>query len=174
MSAWMLVSFLLGPGQAVPPFQGRVVGITDGDTLTVLDGENRQRRLRLAEIDAPERGQAFGAGAKAHLARLAFGELVEVAVLSRDRYGREVATLWKPGGPPGTDSVNLAMVRAGYAWAYSGYAKDPRTRLAEAEAKSAGRGLWSGPSPVPPWEWRGAKKLPGPEKRGPSRVSRVR
>ncbi len=174
MNAWLLAAALLGSGQALVPFAGRVVGITDGDTLTVLDGENRQHRLRLAEIDAPERGQPFGAAAKARLANLCFGERVEVTVHGSDRYGREVATVRKQGGPPDAETVNLEMVRAGYAWAYNAYARDPRIRMAEAEAKAAGRGLWGGPFPVPPWEWRRAKKLPGPEKRGPARVSRVR
>ena len=174
MSVWLLAAALFLPGQSLVPFKGTVVGVTDGDTLTVLDGENRQHRLRLAEIDAPERGQPFGTGAKACLSNLCFGERLEVTVHSIDRYGREVATVRKPGGPPGADSVNLAMVRAGYAWAYSRYTRDPRIRLAEEEAMSAGRGLWSGPFPVPPWEWRRAKKLPVPEKRASVRVPRVR
>jgi endonuclease YncB( thermonuclease family) len=173
VNAWLLAAALLGSGQGLVPFAGRVVAITDGDTLTVLDGENRQHRLRLAEIDAPERGQPFGTAARARLAGLVFGEQVEFLVHSIDRYGREVATVRKPGGDPGADTVNLEMVRSGYAWAYTGYAKDPRTRLAEAEARSAGSGLWSGPAPVPPWEWRRAKKQPGPEKRRSARVSKV-
>lgn len=83
---------------------GRVVGITDGDTLTVLDAEHLQVRIRLAKIDAPERGQLFGTHSKQPLAGLAFGRRVSMVVADHDRYGRPVGRIYA-----GSVDVNVEM-----------------------------------------------------------------
>jgi endonuclease YncB( thermonuclease family) len=104
-------------------FVGRVVGIADGDTLTVLTAEWDEVRVRLAEIDAPEAGQPFGARAKQVLSSLAFGRTARVSVVDTDRYGRTVVRLYV-----GTLDVNAEMVRQGAAWVYVRYTAGIRCR----------------------------------------------
>ena len=99
---------------------GRVVGVHDGDTLTLLTAEKRQVKIRLAEIDTPESAQPYGSRAKQALSDLVFGQDVLVDVQDIDRYGRTVGRV----SVHGTD-VNAAMVAAGAAWVYRQYAKDP-------------------------------------------------
>lgn len=129
---------------------GKVISVADGDTLTILDARRAQHRIRLAEIDAPESGQAFGNRSKQLLASLCFGEQAEVRDTSADRYGRVVGTVYCRG----TDA-NAEMVRQGLAWVYVQYARrgSPLFEL-ERTARSEQRGLWSDPHPVEPWLWR--------------------
>lgn len=127
---------------------GRVVGVTDGDTLTLYDGKI-EVRVRLAEIDAPERSQAFGTVAKQYLSDLCYRAVATVRVIDVDRYGRTVGRVTCTA----TDA-NAAMVQAGLAWVYHRYARDPILYRMEAEARAANRHLWGAPDPVPPWEFR--------------------
>jgi endonuclease YncB( thermonuclease family) len=127
---------------------GRVVGVSDGDTLTVFDGK-AQHRVRLAEIDAPEKNQAFGTVAKSYLSDLCFGGPATVRVETVDRYGRSVGRVTCKG-----QDANAAMVRAGLAWVYTEYAKDPQLFRLEAEARTAKRQLWRDTRPTPPWQFR--------------------
>lgn len=134
-----------------------VVGVIDGDTLRVrCDSPNLgETRIRLAEIDAPEKGQPYGQKAKQALSDLVYGKIVKVIEVDRDRYGRVVARIEPVGGP----EANFAMVGAGYAWCYSQYLT--RTELCETaqqEAREARQGLWADSAPQPPWEWRKATK----------------
>jgi endonuclease YncB( thermonuclease family) len=135
----------------LPEYSGKVVGVTDGDTVTVLDGELRQHKIRLADIDAPEKGQPFGTRAKAELGEMVFGKEITVRPTTKDRYGREVAALYLGDQ---IKSVNLWMVEKGMAWWYIQYSKDPAFQIAERQARSGKAGLWADPDPVPPWEWR--------------------
>lgn len=131
-------------------FAAKVIGITDGDTLTVLRG-SVPLTIRLYGIDAPEAGQAFGFRAKRHAATLAFGERVTVRPRYEDRYGRTAADVLLPDG----QSLGRRMVEDGYAWWSRRHAPgDPGLRDAEHAARDAERGLWAAPSPTPPWEWR--------------------
>ena len=132
-------------------FVGRVVGIADGDTFTVLMAERDEVRVRLAEIDAPEATQPFGARAKQVLSSLAFGRTARVSVVDTDRYGRTVARLYV-----GTLDVNAEMVRQGAAWVYVRYSRDPVLPDLEREAQRMRLGLWALPQAerMPPWEWR--------------------
>ena len=133
---------------------GRVVGVSDGDTITVLQ-DRTQIKVRLAGIDAPESSQAFGQRSKQNLSRLVYGKTVSVISKKTDRYGRAVGKVLING----TDA-NLEQIKAGFAWVYRNYlselsAVDRKTYLAaEDAAKSAKLGLWSDPSPVPPWNFR--------------------
>ena len=136
--------------------KGRVVGVADGDTLTVLV-DLREVRVRLAEIDAPEKKQPFGTVAKASLAAMTFGRAVTLDVQDTDRYGRKVARVYA-----GEQDVNLEQVSRGMAWAYRKYARDERIMEAESDAREAGRGLWMAPGAVPPWEWRKGRRSPRP------------
>jgi endonuclease YncB( thermonuclease family) len=132
-------------------YRARVIGIADGDTLTVLAADKTQHRIRLHGIDAPETGQDFGSRAKQAAASLAFGKTVKILPRDTDRYGRTVAEVILPD----SRSLNCEMVRQGMAWWYRPYAPHAATlsRL-EARARAARVGLWSQPNPVPPWDWR--------------------
>ncbi len=138
--------------------RGKVVSVSDGDTVTVLDAERHQHKVRLAGIDAPEKAQPFGQASKISLSDQIFGREVAVTWDKRDRYGRII-------GKISVDhrDVCLEQVRRGMAWHYKQYARDqsPDDRGAYAEAEVAARaaraGLWQDVSPVAPWEWRHKK-----------------
>jgi endonuclease YncB( thermonuclease family) len=138
-------------------FAAWVIGVSDGDTLTVLTAEKRQVKVRLHGIDAPETGQDFGTRAKQAASELAFGKQVTVREVDRDRYGRTVAEVILPDGR----SLNREMVRGGMAWWHRTYAPADRELASlEAEAKATKRGLWAQPGAIPPWEWRSSKGDP--------------
>lgn len=105
--------------------------------------------VRLAEIDAPERTQAFGQRAKEHLSELCFHRKAEIIPLKKDRYSRIVARVQCQG-----QDANAAMVKAGLAWAYTKYLTDPEIKRLEGEARAGKLGLWVDAKPVPPWEFR--------------------
>jgi micrococcal nuclease len=130
--------------------EGRVIGISDGDTIKVLENGTTEK-IRLRGIDCPERGQPFGKQAKLLTAQLAFGKIVAIKEESRDRYGRIVADIILPD----RTSLSSDLVEAGYAWWYRQYAPGDRD-LAELETKARlkGIGLWSSRSAIPPWEFR--------------------
>ncbi|MCX8050118.1 MAG: thermonuclease family protein, partial [Methylohalobius sp.] len=156
MSRWFAFGvFLLwvSPTLGAAILTGRVVGVSDGDTITLLDAQRRQHRIRLHQIDAPERRQDFGERSRQSLAELVFGKEVVVEVVTTDRYGREVGKVKVDG----TDA-NLEQVKRGLAWVYRQYAEDPAYFAAEEEARAAKRGLWLQPNPIPPWEFRHGKK----------------
>ena len=136
-------------------FRARVVGVTDGDTLTVLDESNQQHTIRLAEIDAPERGQPWGARAKQTLSSLVFGKTVSLQQTDTDRYDRVVARVFADG-----EDVNRATVAQGAAWAYRRYLTDQTLIAVEARARQDRLGLWSlsDAETVEPWEWRTGKR----------------
>jgi endonuclease YncB( thermonuclease family) len=142
-------------GRAVPGdvLVGRVVSVTDGDTLTVLDESERQHRIRLFGIDAPEKTQAFGAQSKKSLSRKVFGETVRVEIVDVDRYGREVGRIYLGGR-----FINLEQVREGSAWRYTTFDRHHEFDAAEAQARAQRRGLWSAAHPIPPWEYRRARR----------------
>ncbi len=135
--------------------QGKVVAIADGDTITVLDGQRQQHKIRLAGIDAPEKKQPFGQASKKYLSDLVFDRDVTLDCGKTDKYGREICIVMVDG-----QDANLAQVVAGMAWWYRQYAKEQSAaqrasyEAAEATAKAGKFGLWSEADPVPPWEWR--------------------
>jgi micrococcal nuclease len=126
-----------------------VVSVHDGDTVRAIDEQKIEHRVRLAGIDAPERGQAFSRVARDRLRELALRQRVVVRVKEKDKYGRQVATL-EAGGR----DLGKQLVAEGLAWHYTRYSDDEDLAAAEAEARAARRGLWADPDPVPPWVWR--------------------
>jgi len=137
--------------------EGRIVGVHDGDSITLLDADNRQHKIRLDGIDAPELGQPFGRASRQHLAELLASREAVAECSKIDRYRRNVCRVLVGGADAG-----LAQVRAGMAWYFRRYAKeltpDRRERYAdmEAQAQAGRRGLWADAEPVPPWAWRAA------------------
>jgi endonuclease YncB( thermonuclease family) len=144
----VVVALWVCAGLAHAGMAGPVVAVLDGDTVDVLV-DLKPVRVRLAEIDAPEKGQPFGTRSRQALASAVFRQQVSVRVSGNDRYGRTIGTLLLDGV-----NINHWMVAEGWAWAYRPYVVDRRLFEIEAAAKAAGRGLWSEPEPVPPWEWR--------------------
>lgn len=134
---------------------GRVVSVTDGDTLTVLV-DNQQVRVRLAEIDAPERGQPWASLSRDVLHAIVNGEIVQIVETDRDRWGRLVGRVYR-----GDRDVNAEMVQRGAAWAFLRYQTDPRFSGYQADARQARVGLWSLPDneTIPPWEWRAGRRV---------------
>lgn len=138
---------------------GRVVGISDGDTITVLSHQNEQFKVRLSGIDAPEKAQPFGQRSKEKMSDLVFDKPVTVEWSKRDRYQRIIGKVIVANQDAG-----LALISSGLAWHYKKYEKEQgvsdRERYATAEeaARSKRIGLWSDANPVPPWEWRAEKR----------------
>ena len=135
-------------------YTGKVVGVSDGDTLTLLvpDGASyRQVKVRLGEIDTPESKQPYGERAKQTLSDLAYNKPARVVVQDTDKYGRTVGRVYV-----GSLDVNAEMIRQGAAWAYRQYLKDQSLLALEQQAKSAKRGLWGLPEAerCAPWDWR--------------------
>ena len=147
--------------------EGRVVGISDGDTITVLDSTKAQHKVRLAGIDAPEKAQAFGERSKQNLSALVFGKDVRADCNKRDRYGRDVCRVWvTPSDCRScglTLDVALAQLTVGLAWHYKRFENEQtpeergRYSFAEDEARARHIGLWKDPKATPPWEWRRTK-----------------
>lgn len=128
---------------------GLVVAIADGDTLTVLNEDFQQVKIRLAEIDA-EKKQPFGSRSRQSLGELCHEKRAEVRVTDVDRrYKRIVGRVTCAGV-----DANAAQVRRGMAWVYDRYAKDKTLYRLQDEARSAGRGLWIDRNPMAPWDWR--------------------
>jgi endonuclease YncB( thermonuclease family) len=134
---------------AAAEWSGTVVGISDGDTLTVLNTEKRQVKIRLAEIDAPESKQAFGTQAKKSLSDICFKKSVVVDDKGADRYKRTLGRITCDG-----IDANAEQVKRGMAWAYRQYLTDQTIADLEEDAKIAGTGLWADENPMPPWEFR--------------------
>lgn len=138
---------------------GQVVSIADGDTVTLLTAERDQVRIRLAEIDTPERGQPWGSRARQALADKVFRKHVAIEVIDTDRYGRAVGRIWLDDR-----DINRELVQEGHAWVYRRYMRDPSLLDDEAAAKGAGAGLWGLPvaQRTEPWKWRQGSRSAAP------------
>lgn len=133
-----------------------MIGITDGDTLTALCPSIDAPitlKIRLTEIDAPEKHQAFGQKSKEALSDLCFNQQATLKIKGLDRHQRTLARVECQ-----SQDANLRLVELGLAWAYTQYLKDPTIKQAEEEAKQARRGLWVDDAPTPPWQWRHPKR----------------
>lgn len=131
----------------------KVIGISDGDTMTLLV-DNKPLKIRLANIDAPEKKQAFGQKSKESLSDICWGTDTTFETQSIDRYGRTVAVVFCNGL-----EANTEQVRRGMAWAYTKYNKDSMLPAIEKAARSSKLGLWIEEDPSAPWEFRSRQKL---------------
>lgn len=152
----LLIATLLAAISApAETLSGRVVGVTDGDTVTVLDASNGQWKVRLMGIDAPEKNQAFGQRSKQHLSDLVFDKQVTIEYSKKDKYGRTIGKILVDG-----DDANLEQIKAGMAWHYKQYQKEQtpsdqsRYSNAEDQAREGKVGLWADSDPTPPWDFR--------------------
>lgn len=129
--------------------QGKVICVLDGDTIEVLQ-DKKPVRIRLANIDAPEKKQAFGRWSANQLKALLAAQPVTVTYMQTDRYGRIIGHVFTTNG---TDASRF-MVQSGAAWVYERYNVDESLPALQREAQEQKRGLWTDSNPVPPWEWR--------------------
>jgi endonuclease YncB( thermonuclease family) len=144
--------------------KGKVIGILDGDTITILDSKKEEHRIRLAEIDAPERGQPFGKKSKETLSNLIFQKEVKVYWDTKDRFhwktksketkkGRIIGTVYK-----NNLDINKIMIQKGMAWHYKSFSKSEILAKEERNAQKNKLGIWSLNNPIPPWEYRRKRK----------------
>ena len=155
----LLLSFLLifsvCTASASKILQGKVVSVADGDTITVLDAEKTQHKIRLQGIDAPEKAQAFGAKSKQALYEMVHGKTVQVSFEKSDKYGRILGKVLLDG-----QDICHQQIKAGLAWHYKKYqnqqpiADRDAYSASETAAKNEKLGLWSDPRPVAPWDFR--------------------
>lgn len=175
LSYGMIFRFLLAFACLVPStcfpdtLLGRVVAVSDGDTITVLDASNEQHKIRISGIDAPEKKQAFGERSKQSMARMVFGRPVQVDWKKADRYGRLIGKVLVPqencrgDACPKNMDAGLAQIAAGLAWHYKTYEREqePADRFVYAESEIMAQakkiGLWSDPLPIAPWDFRRKK-----------------
>ena len=146
-----LLLFLFIPLISVAQLQGKVVAVADGDSFTLLV-DKKQIKIRLHGIDCPEKKQDLGTVAKDYLAGLVFGKVVMVKKMNKDRYGRTVGIATVHGL-----NVNEALLKAGLAWHYKTYDKNPAWAHLEETARKEKKGLWIQPNAIPPWQFRKRK-----------------
>jgi endonuclease YncB( thermonuclease family) len=143
-------------GTPDPNANAEVVGVNDGDTITVrMIDTGRQERVRLATIDAPEMNQPYGKAAKKSLSDLVFGKKIRLEIMDRDQYGRVVGEVFADGL-----NVNIEQIRKGFAWHYKEYQRQQTEEqkqvysAAEETARQMRVGLWRDQNPEPPWLFR--------------------
>jgi micrococcal nuclease len=152
----LLLAFVLVLALAAPAlsWESRTKSVRDGDSINVTNAEGVVVNIRLYGLDAPEAKQAFGYQAKKRLAQLVSRKTIRIENVDTDRYGRTVALVRLADGT----LVNEELVRSGLAWVYEQYCLREDLcaglRQAQAEARTAGRGLWAEANPTPPWVWR--------------------
>lgn len=127
---------------------GKIVKVSDGDTVILLDSNNTQHKIRLNGIDAPESNQPYGNKSKEFLASLIAGKTVIVEWKKRDQYKRILGVIYL-----GDTNINAEMIRAGYAWNYK-YSKDKYYIKLQEKAKADKKGLWKDKNAIDPWQWR--------------------
>lgn len=155
-AAWALLLLLALPA-AADTLSGVVIVVVDGDTLLFKPEHYSPRsraflKVRLADIDAPERGQPYGEAATRALQALVLNRRVEITTVATDAYGRKIARINR-----GSVQVNAELVRRGYAWASTRSRRNAALLDAQHAARRAHRGLWRDPAPTPPWVWRRAQ-----------------
>lgn len=154
IAAASLVSLLTPFDVCAQKFAVKVVAISDGDTFTGLNSDNLQLKFRIYGIDAPEKKQAFGNRSKEYLSSLIFGKTVTVDVQSQDGWGRQISYVYTPEG----EDVSLIMIKEGMAWHFVKYDSTEKYSSAEAESRSAKKGLWIDNAPIAPWDYRAMNK----------------
>ncbi|MCB5185024.1 thermonuclease family protein [Methylobacillus gramineus] len=145
---------LLGLPSYADTLTGKVIGIADGDTLTILTSDKQSIKVRLNAIDAPEKAQDFGNASKKSLSSLCFGKPALIDLQGTDKYGRTIVALQCQTMDGSYHDANLHQVQNGMAWVYRQGSSDKQLIAAEESAKASSIGLWSQPNPMPPWEFR--------------------
>ncbi len=141
---------MAGPALA-GSFTGKVVRVIDGDTVSVSCSSCQKKfhKVRLAEIDAPEKKQAFGAESTKALSDKVLGKTVVVEWNNKGRYGRIIGTIYTADR-----NINEEMIKSGLAWRYVQYSKSKHLFALEQQAREQGKGLWKNPAAIAPWDFR--------------------
>ena len=133
---------------------GKVVAITDGDTFKLLKEDSTLIRVRVANIDCPERKQPFSKRAKQFTSDAIFGKSVTLEVLKKDRYRRLISNVIYDD----TLILSQELIKKGLAWHYLKYSKDSLLQSLHDTAKANKIGLWQDENVIAPWDWRDVKK----------------
>ncbi len=149
--AWL--TLLATPPALADDLIGKVIRVSDGDTLTLLTAAHEKLQIRLEGIDAPEMDQPYGKESRLALDGMVYRREVTVRPVTIDKYGRTVGRVFL-----GTLDVNLEMVRLGLAWRYDHYSQEPALGQAQEQARAKRWGLWQDRNPTPPWDWRHARE----------------
>jgi len=153
LSTFLLLLPLLSLTAPSYTLRGKAVRIVDGDTFDLLVDKTTYR-IRLAGIDAPEKGQDFGSASKQMLGALCAGEVLTVVVTDTDRNKRRIAEVYTAG----KKWINKEMIAKGMAWHFKQYSTNKELAAAQQQARKQAIGLWSISNPVAPWEWRKKKR----------------
>ena len=133
--------------------KGKVIAVSDGDTIKLLTQDKVTHKIRLLDIDAPEKKQPFGNKSRDNLASYIAGEIITVKYKSKDKYGRILGTIYFENL-----DINLQQIKNGYAWVYKQYSKNQTYYKEEQKAKELKKGLWIEKNAIAPWEFRKQKK----------------
>jgi endonuclease YncB( thermonuclease family) len=153
MKKYILIFFILLSASTLysqKSFWGKAIGIKDGDTVVVIDSLNNQTTLRLAEVDCPEKAQAFGTKAKQFTSDKIYLKQVKYIVTDIDRYGRSIAKIYYDNNK----YLSEEIIRNGFGWQYKKYSTSKLLARLEEEARKNKRGLWIDPNPIYPSDWR--------------------
>lgn len=149
----LLTCILIITGTFIYCQTGKVIKVKDGDTIVLLDADNVQHTIRVADIDCPEYKQPYSIAAKEFASDQVYMEYVEIISKGIDRYGRTIGFVMYGNGK----DLSRELLKSGLAWHYVKYSTSPTFEFLENMAKKEGRGLWAEKNPVPPWEWRNLK-----------------
>jgi micrococcal nuclease len=154
MKLKLLLLFFLCAQVYAQSFTGKVIGVKDGDTVVVIDTANNQTTLRLAEVDCPEKKQAFGTKAKQFTSDAVYLKEVKYIVTDTDRYGRSIAKIYYDDNK----YLSAEIIKNGFGWQYKQYSTSKLLANLEQEARQNKRGLWVEPNPIYPSDFRKSKK----------------
>lgn len=146
-------TFLFIPFISYSQINAKVIGIKDGDTIVVLLEGKTQQTLRLAEVDCPESGQAFGKNAKQFTSDAVFGKEITFEKTDEDRWGRSIAKVYYDEDL----YLSAEIIKAGLGWWYYRYSDDESLGELESQARENKLGIWQDSNPIPPWEYRNLK-----------------
>ena len=149
-----LILFLLCAQVYAQTLTGKVIGVKDGDTVVVIDAANNQTTLRLAEVDCPEKAQAFGTKAKQFTSDQVYLKQVKYEVTDTDRYGRSIAKIYYDDNK----YLSAEIIKNGFGWQYKEYSTSKFLAKLEQEARQNKRGLWVDPNPIYPSDFRKSKR----------------
>lgn len=154
----LFIILLITPLANAENLNCKVVGVSDGDTITCLTDKKEQLKIRLYQIDAPEKKQAFGNKSKQTLSNLIFNKIVHIKVHGKDKYKRTLGTVYNiiifSCGNERLYDINREMIERGMAWYYPFAKKNPEYQKAQERAKANKKGLWTDKNPIAPWDFR--------------------
>jgi micrococcal nuclease len=134
--------------------KGKVVAVKDGDTVVILLSGKTQETLRLADVDCPENGQAFGKNAKQFTSSQVFGKTVIFYRIGKDRYRRTIAKVFYENDK----YLSAEIIKAGFGWWYFKASRNMELQKLQDQAKERKLGLWTDKNAVAPWDFRDSKK----------------